>query len=115
MAAPRSARSAVQLDERPGVARWVVRGIFLSLLLVANGIVLSIAAEDRSWGALGMAIVVGPITNGCLALLSLLFTPWIRQLTDSSPRVHAVFSVAAPAVAIVADLVLIGAMDLRGC
>lgn len=92
-----------------------MRGIFFSLLLVVNGIVLSIAAEDRSFGALGMAIVVGPIANGCLALLALLFTPWIRRLTGSSPWVHALLSLAAPAAAIVADFLLIGTMDTHGC
>ena len=43
---------------------WTILGV---LLLVVNGFVLVVAAKDRSWGALGMAICVGPIANGVLA------------------------------------------------
>lgn len=90
---------------------WSILGV---LLLVVNGFVLAVAAEDRSWGALGMAICVGPIANGVLALVSLCATPWMKSAAGS-PWAHVAFSLGVPAAAIAGDFLLIMTMDLHGC
>jgi hypothetical protein len=47
--------------------RVVFGVIFGALLLVGNLLVLAATWQDKSWGALVMAIVVGPILNGAFS------------------------------------------------
>ncbi len=80
-----------------------------------NAVVLAHALDDRSWGALAMAIIVGPLSNLALAVLSLLCMPLVRRAFATTVRRHVLISLGIPAAAIGFDLLAILSMDLHGC
>ncbi|HKV11664.1 MAG TPA: hypothetical protein VJ725_26195 [Thermoanaerobaculia bacterium] len=99
----------------PSPAR-TFRIAFLALVAVVNGIALWLAWKDRSWGALGIALLYGPIANGALALTSLLAIPFLKARDPFlSVSNHTALSLAIPTVAGLIDAAVILSMDLRGC
>ena len=99
----------------PSPAR-TFRMIFLAAVAVVNGIALWLAWKDRSWGALGIAVLYGPITNGVLALASLFAIPFLKARDPFlSVSNHAALSLAIPTVAGLVDAAVIFSMGLRGC
>jgi hypothetical protein len=89
---------------------------FAVTLLLANAVILGMAWQDRSWGALWISIIVGPVMNGILAVISLAVTPVLRRILEPfSVGWHILFSLLLPAAAIVLDAVAISNMGLRGC
>jgi hypothetical protein len=84
-------------------------------LVVNTGLVL-VAAADRSWGALGILIMVGPITNGVMALASLAFIPLVRRLAAGAPiGPYVLTGTLLPIGAIIVDGICILSMELHGC
>jgi hypothetical protein len=85
-------------------------------VLAANGLLLAIAASDRSWGALGIGIMVGPITNGVLLLLSLACIPIVKSgAAGASIGPYVAASIGLPLLAVPIDFFIIGSMGLHGC
>ncbi|MBI1367234.1 MAG: hypothetical protein GC162_01125 [Planctomycetes bacterium] len=90
--------------------------IFLIPLVIANLILLMMAWQDRSFGALAIAIAIGPITNGVMLLLGLVGIPFVkaaakgRSITD-----YLTWSIAAPVGAVMLDFFIIFNMGLHGC
>lgn len=88
----------------------------LATTVIANAIALYFACQDRSWGALGIAIAVGPSMNAILAAISLALTPVLRRLlAPFSVGWHVVFSLLIPATAIGLDFLFVVNMRLSGC
>lgn len=74
------------------------------------------ATADRSWGALAIGILWGPIANLVLAIISLACASEVKQGAEGAaiwPYVLA--SIGVPASAAFLDLVVIGSMGLHGC
>jgi hypothetical protein len=89
---------------------------FAVTVLLGNAVILGIAWQDRSWGALWIELLAGPIMNGILAVISLAVTPVLRRLfTPFATGWHILFSLLLPAAAIVLDGVAISNMGLHGC
>jgi O-antigen/teichoic acid export membrane protein len=96
--------------------RWTPTFLFLGVLLIANAVALWLAWQDQSWGALAIALYIGPAMNAALAIAGLAATPILRRRRLQFPaRGHAIFSIAAPLVIAGVDLAAIFAMPLRGC
>ena len=88
--------------------------VFTGIVLLANLIALAAAWQDRSWGALGIAVVVGPSMNGVLSLLSLLATPALqRTFGPFSVGKHVAISLLLPGAAICLDALAISLVDRR--
>lgn len=83
-------------------------------VLLANGALLAMAASDRSWGALGIAIMFGPITNGILLLLSLACTPVVKaSAIGTSIGPYLATAICLPLAAIPIDFFIIKSMGLH--
>ena len=94
------------------VATAIVGGV---VLLVNLGLLLA-AASDRSWGALGIAIAIGPITNLAMMLIALLCMILVKRLSFGATLLPCgLVSVLLPLFAIPADFAIIGSMGLHGC
>jgi len=75
-------------------------------------VLLAEASADRSWGALGIALVISPTTNGVIALIGLACAPIVkRRAWDLPVRPYLLASVFLPVAAVVADFVIITAME----
>jgi hypothetical protein len=108
----RSALADVRRSDRVRTATILATCV----ILVANGLLLGIAAADRSWGALGIAIMIGPITNGVLLVLSLACVPMVKSAAaGASIGSYLVVGIGLPLAAIPIDFFLIGSMGLHGC
>jgi hypothetical protein len=106
------------LAKRPSANRpvYVAAGIAAAVALIVNAVLVSWAASDRSWGALGIMIMIGPITNGVLAFLSLPFIPLVRRVSGGASVVPYVLAgVLIPVGAVIVDAACILSMDLHGC
>ena len=65
---------------------------------------------------MGMAVAIGPITNGVMALLAICLIPLVRRLArGASIAPYVVAGVLGPIAAILVDGALILSMDLHGC
>jgi hypothetical protein len=105
------------LAKRPPANRpvYVAAGIAAAVALIANATLVSWAASDRSWGALGIMVMIGPITNGVLALLSLPFIPIVRRISHGASVVPYVLTgVLIPIGAVLVDAACILSLDLHG-
>ena len=90
--------------------------IFSGLVLVANAIAVSVACQDRSWGALAIAVAAGPAMNGIFAAVGLAAYPFLRRLEQRPPLGwHLLIALALPSAAIALDYFAILYMDLSGC
>jgi hypothetical protein len=79
-----------------------------------NAVLLYLAAADRSWGAVAIAITIAPIANLVVATVSLLFTPIVRRYLGVSAVIHVGISLGLPLLGALATYVLILSMDLHG-
>jgi len=111
MTQPLDYRSPPPADLRPP------RPLFTASSVALHGLVVLVAAaaEDRSWGALGIMILYGPIANGVLMLASLACTPLARRFSGASATFHVLTSILLPIGAAMVDGVIIFGMDLHGC
>ena len=89
--------------------------VFLSVVVTLNLCALGVAWRDRSFGAAAIAMFYGPAGNGLLALLALAASLALQRRPGFSMARHLALSLGAPAVAIVADFLLILSMGLHGC
>jgi hypothetical protein len=77
---------------------------------------LAAAWQDRSWGALGIAIGVGPSINAVLIVFGLVAIPFRKRHSESfSLDRHLALSIGIPVAAILADYFIIMSMGLHGC
>lgn len=109
------------LDNRPrqGANPTLVNLAALVVAIVVigtNAWLVRVAALDRSWGALGVLIMVGPITNGVIALLTLVSSFLLRRFAGgASVAIYLCAGVLLPVAAIVVDAACILCMNLHGC
>ena len=99
----------------PLVWGFVFGWVFVCVVVVLNLFALGAAWQDKSYGALAIAILYGPIGNILLALFALVAIPLLRRKPSFSMARHLAFSCGAPACAIVVDFVVIFSMGLHGC
>ncbi len=86
------------------------------VVIGTNAWLVRVAALDRSWGALGILIMVGPITNGVIALVTVVSSFLLRWLAGgASVAIYICAGVLLPVAAIVVDAACILCMDLHGC
>jgi hypothetical protein len=96
--------------------RGVFGVVFGALLLVGNLLVLAAAWQDGSWGALVMAVIVGPILNGVFLISGLVAIPFLkRHRQQFSLGLHLALTLGVPIAAVVADFFIIMSMGLHGC
>lgn len=89
--------------------------VFVIVVILLNVFALVAASQDKSWGALWIATVAGPIGNGLLAVMSLVAAPFLqRKRLEFSVRRHLALSIGVPAAAIIIDTVAIFSMGLSG-
>jgi hypothetical protein len=97
-------------------ARGCFGWTFLALVAAGNCLILSAAWQDRSWGALWMAVVGGPILNGVLLISGLVAIPFLkRRRAKFSLGRHLALTLGLPIAAVVADFFVILRMGLHGC
>ena len=85
------------------------------VILLANGVLLALAYADRSWGALGIAFMIGPITNAVLAIAALACVRIVKRRSAGAPTTtYLLVSLLLPVLAIAADFFAIWSMGLRG-
>ena len=103
-------------DSGASKSRGVFVRFFLALVALVNLAALAAAWQDRSWGALGIAIGVGPTINAILIVFGLVAIPFLKRRSDSfSLGRHLALSIGIPIAAIVADFLIISSMGLHGC
>ena len=88
---------------------------FVIVVGIANLLALGVAWQDRSWGALAIAVIYGPILNGIFALIGLLATAFLRRNDQFSIWRHVVLSLGVPIAAASIDAFIIFSMGLHGC
>ena len=120
MTQPLDYRSPPPADLRPPrplftASSVALHGLVVLGVLALNAVLVAAAAEDRSWGALGIMILYGPIANGVLMLASLACTPLARRFSGASATFHVLTSILLPIGAAMVDGVIIFGMDLHGC
>jgi MYXO-CTERM domain-containing protein len=93
---------------------WFGRAFVIAVVLL-NLLALGAAWRDQSFGAICIAIMIGPIGNGVLALVGLAGIPFLRRRPGFSMGGHLALSLGLPVVAIIVDAVAIFSMRLHGC
>ncbi|MCX5661364.1 MAG: hypothetical protein NTW19_16915 [Planctomycetota bacterium] len=88
--------------------------VVVGVVLVANLVLLAVAAKDRSWGALHIMLIEVPITNGILCVVSFGLTLLVKLCTRGTVELLIVASFV-PIGAIFVDAALIMCMGLHGC
>ena len=91
--------------------------LVVAVVVIGTNIwLVRVAALDHSWGALAILIMVGPITNGVIALVTLLSSFLLRWLAGgASVALYIYAGVLLPAAAILVDAACILCMDVHGC
>jgi len=91
--------------------RW-----FVIFLIIMNGVAFAIAAEDKSWLALGILIAYGPIMNGVFALIGGIAAIVLRKRNRTmSLRRHFSIVVGSSLLAGITLCAAISLLDLHGC
>jgi hypothetical protein len=91
-------------------------GVAGAVAVVVNLALIGVAARDRSWGALAIMILYGPIINGALILVSLGFIPLVKKYAGGAPiKPYVLTGVLAPLAAVLVDAAFIMTLDLHGC
>src|SRR6185369_7262453 len=76
---------------------WKVTMVLVAGILTANALLVLLIAHDRSWGALWILLIGMPILNLILAIVSLAFTPVVRELSNgASVTPHVLASILVP-------------------
>lgn len=102
-------------DERPFRPRARFYSRFVCLVIVLNLGAILVAWLDRSWLAIGIAMLWGPALNMCLLFSAQLVIPRAKQHQGFSLGQHQTISIAVPGVAALLDYIIIVSMDLHGC
>lgn len=86
------------------------------VVVAANAVLIYWAAKDRSWGAMGIMIMIGPLVNAAIALVSVALFPLVRRVSlGAIVSPYIVTSIVVPIAAIIVDAVCILSMGLHGC
>jgi hypothetical protein len=85
---------------------------FVATLLVANAAAFSFALHDRSWNALRIAILFGPILNGVFLIGGLASAVILKR---RGLRMSLLLAITAPSVATCALFGAILSLGLHGC
>ncbi len=103
-------------NARVGVAVQPAVWAFLGIVAVVNLVIVGIAAADRSWLAMGMALYIGPATN-LVVLLALLVAALAMEIdyARSQRLILVAIALGAPIAAVVIDFCVIFSLGLRGC
>ena len=88
---------------------------FICVVIGLNLLALLVAWRDRSWIAMGVAVIWGPALNASLFLGALLAIRRAKQHLGFSLGKHLLISLAVAAVAVLLDYVIIMSMHLHGC
>ncbi len=88
----------------------------VGIAIAVNALLILVANANRSWTALGIAIIFGPIMNGILIVVSLAFVPVVRRLGGgASVSLYVLAGILVPIAATVVDAACIMSMKLQGC
>jgi hypothetical protein len=93
----------------------VATSILVCVLMLMNGALLAAAWQDRSWGAFGIGIFYGPISNGLVLVVAPLLTPVLWKFSGQWAAMYLVAALLVPVGAVIADALIILAMGLHGC
>ena len=86
------------------------------MVLIVNAILLAAAAADRSWGALQIGFVIGPLANLATMGVALLAMILMKRLSPTTDLLaYGIASVLLPLLAVPADFLIIMSMGLHGC
>jgi hypothetical protein len=88
---------------------------YVTLVVLANLVILGLAWQDKSWGAFAIAMVWGPIANGVLLLVGLLATVFRRRMGWRTSMFRGLPMELLPIFAIGLDFWIIMNMGLSGC
>jgi hypothetical protein len=98
------------------IAKIVASLVVAMVVVVANSLLLRSAAADQGWGALGIAVMVGPLTNAVIAAVALACIPLVRRLGGGTPvGMYGWWAAILPIGAILFDWVAVSSMSLHGC
>ena len=113
-----------QLDYRspppPGEGRRRVAsatGVVVAVVVVlANAALIAAAVADQSFGAMLIALAVGPFTNGLILLLALAAAVPLKAGAGGAPvSGYVSASVLLPVLAVVVDWCVVAMLPLHGC
>ena len=91
-------------------------GVVAFLTIALNTVLLSSAASDRSWRALYIMLLAGPVANLVLLVFSLALTPLVRRVSGGAAvGPYLLAGTLIPLSAIALDTACILSMDLHGC
>ena len=106
--------------QSPGLPRQSVANsataILGAVVLLVNAGLLFAAASDRSWGALQIAVAIGPIANLAMMVIARLSMLLVKRLSCGANLLpYGLVSLLLPLLAIPTDFLIIGSMGLHGC
>jgi hypothetical protein len=88
----------------------------VGIVLPLNVSIVYIAAADKCWGALALALAIGPAVNMWLVILFCACIPLIRWAVPCASLIpYVIVSIGLPVAAIVVDFLIIWSMPLHGC
>src|SRR5262249_31227564 len=101
----------VSSDPQPRSARaWFNIG-FIAITVLLNLFAVFAAWQDKSWAAMCIGAVGGPLANGVLALMGLIAIPFLRRSrAPFSIKRHLALALGLPMGAAVIDAVVIFSM-----
>ena len=95
---------------------FVAAGVVAAVVLVVNALLLVAANNDRSFGAMAIALMGGPVANLVVLAVALSLLPVLnRAATPRSKACYLAASIALPLVAAAVDFRVIMSMSLTGC
>ena len=86
----------------------------VAVLAVLNLGLLALAAADRSWVAVGVALIYGPLANLIAATILFFWSSRVGALARTDVR-RAVLLFLLAFTAIVVDFLVVGSLHVHGC
>jgi hypothetical protein len=87
-------------------AMMPVIGVAIAVL-IANAILIALEASDPGFGALGVALIAGPIANGTLIIIGLARAPFVnKRLAGASLLPYLLAAILLPVGGVVFDFVV---------
>lgn len=97
-----------KLSKSPALSTYAFS--YAGVLMIVNIVLVLFALSDRGWGALGIAVIIGPITNGVCALVGGL----AGVLMELPMRIIPI-CIMLSAGFVILDFALMLAMPMSGC
>jgi hypothetical protein len=105
-----------QIIPPPHKSVKVASTVVIVATVIVNLFLICSAWADKSWGALGIALIFGPAANGIILVCSMIGIPVVRTLAEgSSVAPYVLTGICSPLIAIAIDWAAIFAMPLHGC